>query len=457
MNIVFVLDNPAVLRSFEKVVRYLCGLGHQVKVLYGYYDKPHTVDRALKACQSELSNFESMPMLSRKKWSRLASVRGWIDYANYLRPHHPAPWEARRWRRKILKRFGKVLKYIEITDKLVASDRIFNTLKWIERLIPPDNDILLWLKANQPDVVVASPFIVPHTGEIEYIQAARALEIRTVAIVLSWDNLTTKGTFHIIPDAVFVWNEALAEEATRLHDVPQDKTYVTGAPVFDFWFEMEPSQDYHSFCNNVAISADEPYVLYLCSSGYIAKRDEPSFLKEFARALRINPDTRKVGVMVRPHPLNATVWHGFEDENVTVWPKGASWVDTPEVKQDYYNSIYHSSAVVGVNTSALLEAAILDKPCVTVISEQYSSKQSGLGHFRHLLKGNFLEVTHSFPEAASVIAGILGNNDSRKAERHRFVRDFIRPHGLDQSGSEIIAIAIEFAALQKNIQEYKFN
>ena len=238
MNIVFVLDNPAVLRSFEKVVRYLCGLGHQVQVLYGYYDKPHTVDRALKACQSELSNFESMPMLSRKKWSRLASVRGWIDYANYLRPHHPAPWEARRWRRKILKRFGKVLKYIEITDKLVASDRIFNTLKWIERLIPPDNDILLWLKANQPDVVVASPFIVPHTGEIEYIQAARALEIRTVAIVLSWDNLTTKGTFHIIPDAVFVWNEALAEEATRLHDVPQDKTYVTGAPVFDFWFEM---------------------------------------------------------------------------------------------------------------------------------------------------------------------------------------------------------------------------
>ncbi|UCE51516.1 MAG: CDP-glycerol glycerophosphotransferase family protein [Desulfobacterales bacterium] len=457
MNIVFVIDNPALFRSFEKTFRYLCALGHQVKVLYDHYDRPHIVDRALKACQAELSNFEAMPMLSRRKWLRLSNVREMVDYANYLRPRHPTPWEARRWRRKIIfKPISKALKYSKIANKLLANNGIFLMLKWMQRLIPPDQDILRWLKTNRPDVVVSSPYILPRTSEIEYIQAARALQIPTIAIVLSWDNLTTKGTFHIIPDAVFVWNDALAKEATSLHDVPPDKIFITGAPVFDFWFEMQPSLDSHSFCSKAGISADQAFVLYLCSSKYISG-DETSFVKAFAKALRNNPDTRNISVLVRPHPLNATIWNGFEDENIAVWPKEASWVDTEEVKQDYYNSIYHSAAVVGVNTSAFLEAAILDKPCVTILTEQYRSKQSERGHFRHLLKGNFLEVTHSFSESASVIAGILAGKDSKKEQRQRFVRDFIRPHGLDRYASEIMAKTIESTALRRDIQQYRYN
>ena len=36
-----------------------------------------------------------------------------------------------------------------------------------------------------------------------------------------------------MPDWTLVWNEALAKEAVELHDVPADKIFVTGAPVFD--------------------------------------------------------------------------------------------------------------------------------------------------------------------------------------------------------------------------------
>jgi hypothetical protein len=326
----------------------------------------------------------------------------------------------------------------------------------MECRIPPDPDILRWLEANRPDVVVSSPYILPRTSEIEYIQAARALKIPTVANVLSWDNLTTKGTFHIIPDATFVWNDALAQEATAFHDVPQNKIFITGAPVFDFWFEMQPSLDFDSFTKKVAIGGHQPYVLYLCSSKYISG-DETSFVQEFAAALRDNPHTAHIKIMVRPHPLNAAIWDGFEDQNIAIYPKDPSWVDNTRAKQDYYNSIYHSKAVIGVNTSAFLEAAILDKPCVTISIAQYGFKQSERGHFRHLLNGNFLEVSDSFPEAASVITGILAGNDSKNAQRSKFVRDFIRPHGLDKSASEIIAKAIESAALRKDIQQYRYN
>jgi hypothetical protein len=464
MNIVFAIHNPSLVRAFEKTFRYLSNHGHQVKVLYGRYDKPHIVGRALRTCQSELSNFESLPMLFRKKWLRLSNIRELINYANYFRSQHPTPWEARRWLGNISRRIKKKVKkseignklLSEIDNKLLAREKILSTLKLIEHVIPPDKDILLWLKANQPDVVVASPFILPFSPEIEYIKAADALGIPTVAVVLSWDNLTTKGTFHIIPDTTFVWNDALAEEATILHDIPHDKIFITGAPVFDFWFEVQPKMNFDSFAKKVGIGAHQPYVLYLCSSKYISG-DETSFVRAFAAVLRENPHTAHLRVLVRPHPLNATIWDGFEDQNIAIWPKDPSWVDTAAAKQDYCNSLYHSSAVIGLNTSAFLEAAILDKPCVTIITDQYRSKQTGLGHFQHLLRGDFLEVTHSLRESASVIASILSGEDDKKEQRLRFIRDFIRPHGLDKSASEIMAKAIEYAALRKDIQRYSYN
>ena len=193
-------------------------------------------------------------------------------------------------------------------------------------------------------------------------------------------------------------------------------------------------------------------MLYLCSSKYISG-DETAFVKEFAKGLRSSGDTQKIMVLVRPHPLNSEIWDGVEDESIAVWPRSASWVDTPQAKQDYYHSIYHSRAVIGVNTSAIIEAAILDRPCVTIVDEEYQFKQNGRGHFGHLIKADFMEITHSFAESAAVIASILGGADSKQKQRRRFVSDFIRPRGLDQPASEIMAGAIESVSLRKDIQQ----
>ena len=48
-------------------------------------------------------------------------------------------------------------------------------------------------------------------------------------------------------------------------------------------------------------------------------------------------------------------------------------------------------------------------------------------------------------------------NSDKKEQRLRFIRDFIRPHGLDKSASEIMAKAIEYVALHKDIQRYSYN
>jgi CDP-glycerol glycerophosphotransferase (TagB/SpsB family) len=260
--------------------------------------------------------------------------------------------------------------------------------------------------------------------------------------VLSWDNPTTKGTFHVIPDLTVAWNDPLVGEVEALHDVPRNKTFVSGAPTFDFWFAMSPSSDFKGFAERVGIDRFKPFVLYLCSSNYIAA-NEHLFVSEFARTLKENPKTKDIGVVVRPHPLNASIWHNQETQDMVIWPRAGEWVDSPQAKQDYFDTIFHSQAVVAVNTSAFLEAAILDKPCITVMTDDSKSKQAGLGHFQHLMNGGFLEIATSYSEAATLVADIFIGRDSKQAQRQRFVREFIRPRGIHRPASQILADVIE--------------
>ena len=121
--------------------------------------------------------------------------------------------------------------------------------------------------------------------------------------VASWDNLTGKGLIRVVPDRVLVWNNVQAEEAVAMHGIPRDRVVATGAPKFDEWFERRPSSSREELAR-VGL-APGPYVLYACSSAFIAP-DEVPFVARWLAAVRApSPALGEVGVLVRPHPQNA--------------------------------------------------------------------------------------------------------------------------------------------------------
>src|SRR5207248_1363799 len=69
-------------------------------------------------------------------------------------------------------------------------------------------------------------------------------------------------------------------------------------------------------------------------------------------------------------------------------------------KADYYDSIHHSAAVVGLNTTAMIEAAIVGRPVLTVLDPEYEAVQHGTLHFRYLLEtgGGVLRVAETLSE-----------------------------------------------------------
>ena len=463
MKILFLVRNAWYFRHFSQVVRILCDRGHQVRLQFVMESKKDLLGTTIEEFENNVDGCQvaySSPY-NRRRLRFLSQLEELQNYALYFEDQWPSQAIIDRWEKKFLSRsklYPRPIKYIlnNRTVREFVKSKIFQSIiKVIITKLLPDRKILRQLKEFQPDVVMASPYVFSPYLEVEYVRAAQHLGVPTLAALASWDNLTTKGTIHLMPGVFTVWNEPLKNEAVDIHGVLPGRIILTGAPTFDPWFGLEPTLDKESLCSRVGIDQDSPYIVYLCSS-YSMAGDERAFVRAFLEGLRVNPDTKNINVIIRPHPIYADQWSEFNEPKYTVWPRGGNIPASPEARQDYFNILYHSLGVVGVNTSAFLEAAIVDKPCVTIMTDHYRNTQvDGFYHFRHLLNGGFLEIANSFDESALIISDINSGIDSKALQRREFVMDFIRPHGLDTSASEILADTIESVAMGRHNETLK--
>jgi hypothetical protein len=435
MKVVFIFPHIGFFRHADSIVRQLCLEGHRVKLLFGELNKakPAHTDRGVQACLNDFPQCSSGWLVERQGFWRKVSyiVRQLNNYRIYLNPQHPNPDMRMRWKPHFKNYQWRIISS-RAGEHLLASRAAGSLLKQIEHSISPDGGVSLELLNEEPDIVFDMTNLVFNAADIEYQKAACALKIPLVMAIASWDNLTTKGTFQFTPDLVCVWNQGIADEAANLHNIPQDHIVITGAPVFDYLFASRPVLDRQAFYAQAGLDASREYVLYLCSSMQVSG-DETSFVRDFAENLRNFPATRDTIIMVRPYPMNASIWKDFEAANVVVWPPDGEMTDIAATQQNYFHSMFYSRAVVGVNTTAMIEAAVVDKPCVTILTDRYQATQTGRGHFHHLLKADFLEVAHGFGESSDVIAHILAGEDVKAANRRKFVHEFVRPCGLDRS------------------------
>src|SRR4029079_9672501 len=136
----------------------------------------------------------------------------------------------------------------------------------VERRVPANAAVVRYLDEQRPDLVLVTPLLASGSPQVEYVRAAKRREVPTALAVASWDNLTNKGVFHELPDALIVWNDAQREEAVRLLDLPGERVVVTGAQCYDHWFESRAQSPRDEFCRRVGLDPGHPFVLYICSS-----------------------------------------------------------------------------------------------------------------------------------------------------------------------------------------------
>jgi hypothetical protein len=295
---------------------------------------------------------------------------------------------------------------------------------------------------------VLATAVLKKPSQIEYLKSARRLRVPAGICVASWDNLTNKGLLKFAPERVFVWNETQCREATELHGVPVGRAVATGAQLFDEWFERSPSSSRDEFARKVGLDPAKPYVVYVCSSAFItASGGEVEFVRSWIDALRASDEPlRSVGVLIRPHPGVPRRWRDVDLSsygNVAVWPQEGAHPVSAEMRADFYDTIAHSAGVVGINTTAMIEAAIIGKSVLTILAPEFT--QEGTIHFHYLLEeyGGFLSVASGLDEHLGQLARVLAEDEAGAERRRRFVESFVRPRGLDRPATPIFADEVE--------------
>ena len=461
MKVLFVMRSVSHFSYHETTVRQLCDRGHSVNVVFDRgWSKDYT-DRAARACANEYRNLTLGWSLRRRGlWRRpLFITRELLSYSSYLSRRDQEPFYVHRWSEYV--RMGTPWIGYRVRSRKFrwtlrrAPARL--ALRAFERIVPADGAIKNWLRKNRPDVVVASPTNLRYSEEVEYIKAAKSLGIPTVVPVLSWDNLSTKGLFHIAPDLTMVWNQTQVQEASSIHGLARHRIVVIGSPFMDKWFqESTATLSEAEFRSRAGLDPSRPYVLYLGSSHNIAGA-EAWLVEKLAKSLRSSPDKRlrDSAILARPHGANEQSYKDISDIGIVTWIRGRDELpDSPQSFAEFGASLRYATCVVGVNTTGMVDALLADRPVITLLVEEYQNTNAARAvHFRRILDADVYLRAETTDECAQLIADIIDGHDPKRENRRRFVLKYIRPRGLDVPAGAIAARAIEMAGKGKTVAQ----
>jgi hypothetical protein len=450
MKILFFVNKKPRLRHFEEVIRALSDRGHQVRL-------------ALPDVAGVLDVFTDCPNVSsvtcpkgrRDRWKRFVRyVRGLRDYVRYGEPRfrgatalrrrayrrvHWAPytWLARlflsRWTRRPMEA----------------------VLRTIEAAIPSDAMTEKFVESERPDVVLVTPLVhFTSSYQVDFVKAAHRLGLPVAFLPYSWDNLTNKGHMRVLPDRVFVWNETQKTEAVELHDVPPEKVVVCGGWRFDNFYALEPRMSKEEFCQAVGLRPDRPYLVYLCSSDFVAAA-EIEFVQSLVRRIKSSGDPvlAGCGILIKPYPQDYKKWKKlkFVRKYADVVVLRNDVFGSEETKKNrwgaplLYETLHHAHAVFGLNTSAMIEAAILAKPVFSLLVKQFEEGQSGTVHFHYFrtVGGGLIHLASDVGDLRRRLSECLSRPPVRDEKSLAFVRAFVRPEGLDRPVVPVVVGEIE--------------
>lgn len=233
------------------------------------------------------------------------------------------------------------------------------------------------LSEHNPDLVVTgTPGFNEH--DVHALRSAKRLNVPTATVMLSWDNLTSKGYMNGIPDQLLVWSKLMADEAVEYHDFPRDKIFETGAAQFDIYYQAKKTTDIPAWRRKYRVPTDAFLMMYGTINPGICGH-ELDILKALIAKMRTTQLPRKPFLWVRLHPQVVNgAWKSSlapfqqleaDDVHIEVPPVTNSKLDWDLPKEDAVhlkNLIAASDIVITTSSTLSIDAACADTPIVNV-------------------------------------------------------------------------------------------
>ncbi len=292
------------------------------------------------------------------------------------------------------------------------------------------------LNKYKPDLVFATD--VFSALDPRLMCEAQDRGIKTIGMVRSWDNLTTKGVMQVVPDILVVNNNILKEESVRLHGISLDRIRVVGIPHYDRYTDKTPRSSREEFYKCIGANPQKRLVLLSPLGDRFFKKN--TFDRDIIEMIgKMLPDTHNL--LVRLPPADNVNLEGFQKQSNIIFDRPGTHFEGDfnfkkselSVADDDHlvDSLYYADAVIGISTTLTIDAAVFDKPLIMVAFNSYSRQvifgSAGqlleYNHVQPLIKSGGVKVANTPEELKSFLWQYLKNPDMDSGGRERIVNE----------------------------------
>lgn len=271
--------------------------------------------------------------------------------------------------------------------------------------------------------------------DVALLNEAKKQKIKTIGMVRSWDNLTSKGLMRSIPDALLVWNYIVLQEAIQFHFIKKNKITVVGIPHYDEYATYNYSSK-EVFCKKVGADPLKKIVLVIpIGDRYLREnrvdRDIVDILDkelsdEYQILVRLPP-----GDYVRELEAKKDIWKKGRvvfDRSSTPF----SNIKLSEISKDddvhLVNTLKWSDIVVSGPSTAVIDAVYMDKPVILFAFDGYQERQYLDSIRRYYDYDNFVHIVKSggvvLAQTIDMFKQALKDTPSKNSEgRKRLVKE----------------------------------
>ena len=384
-------------------------------------------------------------------WSEFARrLRLGIDYLRYLDPRYAdTPHLTRRARDRAPRSVVALAERPGTGGRVRSSPVCFARSSAAFRSAPTSRR---YIRDRSPDVVIITPLVELGSPQMDHLAAAKALGCQDGARRRELGSPVQQGA-----DPQPAGRDPRVErdpEAGSDRDARHRRQIASSSPARTATTsgsaahrrEAERASARASDCGS-----DRPFIVYLCSSLFRGTASEPAFVERWVETIRTSTDPRlkDIGILIRPHPARPDEWKqldlsGFK--NIAFW--GEHPVDE-EAKNDYFDSMYYSAAVVGSEYERVPRGGGRRKARAhgprSGDLEGQPGRDDPLPLPARRERRPAARRAHARRARAAACRIACAGRRRRRRRRTVFVEGFIRPFGASEAATPRFADAIETA------------
>ena len=321
------------------------------------------------------------------------------------------------------------------------------------------------LQRHGPDLVVTGTpgFVVP---DAHLLRAARRLHLPTATVMLSWDNLTSKGYMSTQPEYLLVWSDLMRDEAIRYHDFSGEIVEV-GAAQFDVHRRVAERAEAAAFRAQHRIPSDAELVVWgTIDNGVYPNQIE--LLREYASRVARQQGSKYLWIRVHPQSVHGKDAHLVDAYRALAAPNirlelppvlsdSLPW-DLPAGDLEHVAALLHAADVVITPQSTLtIDAACVGTPVVNVAVDPELRRCLRYTHYMNVLKHGGVWVAESMDELEHAIETYCADPTSHVRGRQEIVMEQMGKYfgGAGVRTAEVLFALAQSATAQDSLTSFE--